>query len=188
MWLLGKLALTRQIFVGKVISLHFNTQSRFDIAFLPRSKCLWISWLQSPSSVWAWPRKYQCFRSLLWIVEAPVHGIRSQKYFSPSEVLRWRLETTPPFCGEGLPPLTPCESLVPKKGAPSLHTNQESSLWEAHGGSKGNLQGGRRRHHFAVFAADSWPITVRQKHIPPQKASVTLTMCTEARLTPCFVK
>ena len=37
-------------FVGKVISLIFNMLSRFVIAFLPRSKCLLISWLQSPSA------------------------------------------------------------------------------------------------------------------------------------------
>ena len=45
------IALTRQTFVGKVTSLVFNTLSRFDIAFLPRSKRLLISWLQSPSAV-----------------------------------------------------------------------------------------------------------------------------------------
>ena len=43
--------LTIQIFVGKVMSLLFNMLSRFDIAFLPRSKCLLISWLQSLSAV-----------------------------------------------------------------------------------------------------------------------------------------
>ena len=49
---MGKtVALTRRTFVGKVMSLLFNTLSRFVIAFLPRSKCLLISWLQSPSSV-----------------------------------------------------------------------------------------------------------------------------------------
>ena len=37
------------IFVGKIMSLFFNMLSRFVIAFLPRSKCLLISWLQSPS-------------------------------------------------------------------------------------------------------------------------------------------
>ena len=42
---------TRWTFVGKVMSLLFNTLSRFTIAFLPRSKCLLISWLQSPSVV-----------------------------------------------------------------------------------------------------------------------------------------
>ena len=45
------IALTRQTFVGKVMSLLFNMLSRFVIAFLPRSKCLLISWLQSPSVV-----------------------------------------------------------------------------------------------------------------------------------------
>ena len=45
------IALTRQTSVGKVMSLLFNTLSRFVIAFLPRSKCLLISWLQSPSAV-----------------------------------------------------------------------------------------------------------------------------------------
>ena len=42
---------TRWTFVGKVMSLFFNTLSRLVIAFLPRSKCLLISWLQSPSTV-----------------------------------------------------------------------------------------------------------------------------------------
>ena len=45
------IALTRQTFVGKVMSLLFNMLSRFVTAFLPRSKCLLISWLQSPSAV-----------------------------------------------------------------------------------------------------------------------------------------
>ena len=45
------IALTRWTFVGKVISLLFNMLSRLVITFLPRSKCLLISWLQSPSSV-----------------------------------------------------------------------------------------------------------------------------------------
>ena len=43
--------LTRLTFVSKVTSLLFNTLSRSVIAFLPRSKCLFISWLQSPSAV-----------------------------------------------------------------------------------------------------------------------------------------
>ena len=45
------IALTRCTYVGKVISLLFNMLSRFVITFLPRSKCLLISWLQSPSAV-----------------------------------------------------------------------------------------------------------------------------------------
>ena len=45
------IALTRWIFVGKVMSLPFNMLSRLVITFLPRSKCLLISWLQSPSAM-----------------------------------------------------------------------------------------------------------------------------------------
>ena len=45
------IALTRWIFVGKVMSLLFNVPSRLVITFLPRSKRLLISWLQSPSAV-----------------------------------------------------------------------------------------------------------------------------------------
>ena len=45
------IALTRWTFVGKVMSLLFNMLSRLVIAFLPRSKCLLISWLQSSSAV-----------------------------------------------------------------------------------------------------------------------------------------
>ena len=45
------IAFIRQTFVGKVVSLLFNILSRLIIAFLPRSKCLLISWLQSPSAV-----------------------------------------------------------------------------------------------------------------------------------------
>ena len=45
------IALTRQTFVGKVMSLLFSKLSRLVTAFLPRSKCLLTSWLQSPSTV-----------------------------------------------------------------------------------------------------------------------------------------
>ena len=45
------IALTRWTFVGKVMSLLFNMLSRLVITFLPRSKCLLIAWLQSPSAV-----------------------------------------------------------------------------------------------------------------------------------------
>ena len=51
------IALTRQTFVGKIMSLLFNMLSRLVIAFLPKSKCLLISWLQSPSAVILEPRK-----------------------------------------------------------------------------------------------------------------------------------
>ena len=51
------IALTIWIMVGKVMSLHFNTVSRFVLAFLQRSKCLLISRLQSPTRVILEPRK-----------------------------------------------------------------------------------------------------------------------------------
>ena len=51
------IALTRQTFVGKVMFLLFHIPSRFVIAFLPRSKHLLISWLQSPSAVILEPKK-----------------------------------------------------------------------------------------------------------------------------------
>ena len=60
-WLLEKtIALTIQTFVGKVVSLLFNTLSRFLIAFLSRSKCVLILWLQSASAVILEPPKMKC--------------------------------------------------------------------------------------------------------------------------------
>ena len=60
------IALTRSIFVSKVMSLLFNTLSRLVIAFLPRSKHLLISWLESLSAVILEPKKivshcFHCF-------------------------------------------------------------------------------------------------------------------------------
>ena len=60
------IALTIWTFVGKVIYLLFNMLSRFVIVFLPRSKCLLISWLQSPFAVILKPKKivshcFHCF-------------------------------------------------------------------------------------------------------------------------------
>ena len=55
------IALTRQTFVGKAKSLLFNILSRLVIAFLPRSKSLLISWLQSPSAVILEPKKIKFY-------------------------------------------------------------------------------------------------------------------------------
>ena len=52
------IALTRQTFVSKVMSLHFNVLSRLVITFLSMIKCLLISWLQSPSAVKACINRY----------------------------------------------------------------------------------------------------------------------------------
>ena len=74
--------LTRWIFVGKVMSLLFNMLSRLVIAFLPRSKCLLISWLQSPSAVILEPPKnkvchcFHCFPIYLpWSDETRCHDL-----------------------------------------------------------------------------------------------------------------
>ena len=79
----GKIiALTRQTFVSKVISLLFNMLSRFVIAFLPRSKHLLISWLRSPSAVILEPKKIvcHCFHFspvyLLWSDGTGCHDLR----------------------------------------------------------------------------------------------------------------
>ena len=58
------IALTRRPFIGKVMSLLFNMLSSLVITLLPRSKCLLISWLQSPSAVILEPKKnkvWHCF-------------------------------------------------------------------------------------------------------------------------------
>ena len=55
------IALTRPTFVGKVMSLLFNMLSRLVITFLPRSKCLLISWLQLPSAVILEPPKIKSY-------------------------------------------------------------------------------------------------------------------------------
>ena len=63
------IALTRWTFVGKVMSLPFNMLSRLVITFLPRSKRLLISWLQSPSAVILEPPKIKSDTvSIKWFV------------------------------------------------------------------------------------------------------------------------
>ena len=75
------IALATRTFVGIVMSLLFNTLSRFVIAFLPRSKCLLISWLQSPSAVILEPKKivchcFHCLPSYLpWSDETRCHDL-----------------------------------------------------------------------------------------------------------------
>ena len=60
------IALTRQTFIGKVMSLFFNMLSRLVITFLLRSKCLLISWLQSPSAVTLEPPKIRWWDQMPW--------------------------------------------------------------------------------------------------------------------------
>ena len=74
------IALTRQTFVGKVMSLLLNMLSRLVITFLPRSKRLLISWLQSPSAVILEPRKIKSdtvsTEISVWLFQSPCDQIR----------------------------------------------------------------------------------------------------------------
>ena len=68
------IALTRQAFVTKVMSLLFNMLSRLVIAFLPRSKHLLISWLQSPSEVILEPKKIKSV-TVSFVSPSICHGL-----------------------------------------------------------------------------------------------------------------
>ena len=65
------IALTRRTLVSKVMSLLFNMLSRLVITFLPRSKRLLISWLQSPSAVTSEPKKIVCHSSHCFPIYLP---------------------------------------------------------------------------------------------------------------------
>ena len=67
------IALTRWIFVSKVMSLLSNMLSRLVIAFLPRSKCLLISWLQSPCAVILEPKK---IKSVAISIVSPIFAMK----------------------------------------------------------------------------------------------------------------
>ena len=70
------IALTRQTFGDKVMSLLFNMLSRLVITFLPRSKRLLISWLQSPSAVILEPKK---IKSVTVSIVSPIYLTRSDE-------------------------------------------------------------------------------------------------------------
>ena len=84
------IGLTRQTFVGKVMSLLFNILSRLVITFLPRSKHLLISWLHSPSAVILEPRK---------IKSATVSPSIFHEVMGPDAMILvfWMLSFKPPF-------------------------------------------------------------------------------------------
>ena len=86
-------ALTRWTFVGKVMSLLFNMLSRLVITFLPRSKRLLISWLQSPSAVILEPKKIKSLT--VSIVFPPI----CHEVMGPDAMILvyWLLSFKPPF-------------------------------------------------------------------------------------------
>ena len=75
------IALTRQTFVGKVMSLLFNMLSRLVITFLPRSKHILISWLQSPSVVILEPKihRFPIFLPKLYITNYRLSTLMARK-------------------------------------------------------------------------------------------------------------
>ena len=87
------IGLTRQTFVGKVMPLLFNMLSRLVIAFLPRSKCLLISWLQSPSAAILEPKKIKSVTASI-VSPSICHGV-----IGPDALILvfWMLTFKPPF-------------------------------------------------------------------------------------------
>ena len=92
------IVLTIQTFVGKVMCLLFNTLSRFVIAFLPRSKNLLISWLQSPSTVILDPKKIKFVIvytfppfSLPWSDETRCHDLNFLNVGVSSQLFQYNL-------------------------------------------------------------------------------------------------
>ena len=81
------IALTRQTFVSKVMSLLFNMLSRMVIAFLPRSKHLLISWLQLPSAVILEPPE---MKSLAVLLHKPPE-FQGHRYFKLENFWMWRI-------------------------------------------------------------------------------------------------
>ena len=100
--------MTRQTFADKVLSLLFNMLSRLVIAFLPRSNCLLISWLQSTSAVILEPPKikqyllligHELVKNLLAMLEAQIRFLGQEdpleKEMAPhSSILPWRIPWT----------------------------------------------------------------------------------------------
>ena len=100
------IALTRRTFVGKVISLLFNMLSRLVKTFLPRSKCLLISWLQLPSAV-----LYKNFTSVKCTVE---RVLKNSNYLTNATV---KIQNT------SLIPKSLCVHLQPSSHCPSVSDN-----------------------------------------------------------------
>ena len=101
---IGKtIALTIWTFVGKEMSLLFNMLSRLVIAFLPRSKCLLIAWLQSPSAVILEPLQ---IKSLTVSIVSPpichkVLGLDAWSKFSECWILRQNFHSPHSFSSRG---------------------------------------------------------------------------------------
>ena len=99
------IVLTRQTFIGEVMSLLFNMLSRLVIVFLPRSKCLLISWLQSPSAVILEARKIK-FVTVFIVSPSVCHEVMGSDAMI---LVFWMLSFKPAFS------LSSCKGLVTAK-------------------------------------------------------------------------
>ena len=90
------IALTTQTLIGIVMSLLFNMMSRFVIAFFSRSKCILISWLQSPSAVILEPKKMKSVTASICVCVYMYHQITGlytwNKDNSINQLYRWYKE------------------------------------------------------------------------------------------------
>ena len=87
------MALTVRTFIDKLLSLLFNMLSRFVIAFLSRSKCLLISWLQSPSAVILEPPKIK-LTTVSTVSPSVCHEVMGP---DPMILVYWMLSLKPTF-------------------------------------------------------------------------------------------
>ena len=116
------IALTRQTFAGKVMALLFNMLSRLVIAFLPRSKRLLISWLQSPSAVIWEPKKIKSLT--VSIVSSSI----SHKVMGPDAMILviWILTFKPAF---SLYSLTFIKSLFSSSSLSAIRVVSSDIYW-----------------------------------------------------------
>ena len=90
------IALTRRTFVGKVMSLLLNMLSRLSITFLPRSKCLLISWLRSPSAAILEPPKVKS-NTVSTVSPSISHEVMGPDWSPPKILTHYSSQR---FCGE----------------------------------------------------------------------------------------
>ena len=118
------IALTIWIFVGKVMLMFFNMLSRFVIAFLPRSKHLLISWLQSPSAVILEPQKIVCHGFHCFPIYLPWSDVASCY-----DLHFWMLSLKLAFSFSSFIHMSGWEYTVAAKGLPSEGIPFLSALW-----------------------------------------------------------
>ena len=105
------IALTRQTFVGKGMSLLLNMLSRLVITFLPRSKHPLTSWLQSPSAVILEPPK---IKSDTVSTVSPSISLECHKYLLQEAAIAKSLQSCPTLCDpiDGSPPGSPVPEIL----------------------------------------------------------------------------